>query len=186
MPSMVKKCNSKAHISSNFETSESDSDCSPDDPIIVCIDNAHLMDATSWMLLGVLVNEEAHCAFYLIIKYDYRDRLLIVPEAKDAFDKAWKNMICGVYMNEEDVQYGGLTRPNFRIAELPDLTDENVRTLILKGAVDYRRTHLAEVESMTKIEDPENSKKTFEASREWKETLTNKWQLHHTYTDIDP
>ena len=73
-------------------TEDSDSDGSPADPIIICIYNAHLMDATSWKLFGDLVNEEAHVAFYLIIKIDYRDRVLIVPEAKDAFDKAWLSM----------------------------------------------------------------------------------------------
>ena len=75
---------------SSDEDSDGGANC--DDPIIVCIDNAHLMDATSWKLLGELSQEDLKVAFYLIIKYDYRDRLLIVPEAKKAFDEAWEQI----------------------------------------------------------------------------------------------
>ena len=47
------------------------------------------MDATSWQLLGDLAQEDYRVAFFLITKVDYRDRLLINPEAKMAFAAAW-------------------------------------------------------------------------------------------------
>ena len=82
------------------------------------------MDSASWKLFGDLINEDSHVAFYLIIKYDYRDRLLIVPEAKDAFDEAWNNITDGSKINSE----------NIRLAELPSLSEEHIRALILKSA----------------------------------------------------
>ena len=100
-------------MKANYLDTDSNSSDRPSDPIIICIDNAHLMDSTSWRLFGEIAAEELHVAFYLIIKYDYRDRLLIVPEAKDAFDEAW-NVItdtCG----------------KVRLAELPNLSEEHVK-----------------------------------------------------------
>lgn len=78
--------------SSDAKDSSDEDDGGPncDDPIMICIDNAHLMDATSWKLLGELSQEDLKIAIFLVIKYDYRDRLLIVPEAKKAFDDAWE------------------------------------------------------------------------------------------------
>lgn len=78
-----------------------------------CIDNAHLMDPTSWKLLAELTNEHSRVAFFLIIKYDYKDRLMISSSAKEAFDEAWK-----VITTE--------SRINIRMAEMPNLEERDV------------------------------------------------------------
>lgn len=140
---------------------------------MICIDNAHLMDAMSWRLLGEITNEQSHVAFFLIMKYDYRDRLLIVHEAKEAFDAAWN------LMNQDG-------KINLRMAEILPLEEEAVKELILRSAEEYRNTHKDEVEDMVKIIDSTNTIKTVEMGVEWKEHYMKQWQLKKLYKDIHP
>lgn len=132
---------------------------------MVCIDNAHLMDATSWQLLGELTYVQSHVAFFLIVKYDYRDRLLILPEAKAQFDAAWHLMI----------DEGNL---NIRMAELPVLLEKHIEKLIMSVADNYVDSYKLEVDDMTKMVDPEPGKiqyMTPKGAQEWYDRLMNKW-----------
>ena len=108
---------------------------------MICIDNAHLMDPTSWKLLGELMVEESKVAFFLIIKYDYKDRLMIPAAAKEAFDEAWTVITVD----------SGI---NIRMVEIPHLEEEDIRKIILRDAVAYRRSHINEIDDMVKIIDP--------------------------------
>lgn len=87
------------------------------DPIIIVIDNAHLMDATSWKLFGDLSFDEYKVAFFLVVKYDYRDRLLIRPATKEAFDEAWR-----IITDQNGIEIG--------MREMPSLNEQSVRELI--------------------------------------------------------
>ena len=90
-----KKTKKKSNSGKGFADSSSDEESNAanlDDPIMVVIDNAHLMDATSWKLLSEIGQEEFRVSFFLIIKSDYRDRLVIEGDSKKAFDDAWETL----------------------------------------------------------------------------------------------
>ena len=76
--------------SDDSEEEKKDSNCRL--PIIVCFDDAHRMCATSWTLLDSITYECEHIAFVLIVKSDERDRLMVVPESVQEFERAWDSM----------------------------------------------------------------------------------------------
>ena len=47
--------------------------------------------------------------------------------------------------------------------------------LILKSADDYRKSHIQEVEDMTRIQDPATTKKTEEMGISWRKKLWEEW-----------
>ena len=98
---------------------------------------------------------------------------MVMKEAKDAFDQAWKDM-----KNDGKIE--------IRIYEVPGLGDDSVKQLILQDAEQYRASHLEELEEMVKIVDSEETKTNeVEDSQRWRKDLMQKWQLKRTYTDID-
>ena len=62
------------------------------DPNIICIDNAIHMDPTSWILLDSLLRCSKHVSIFLLLKTDYKDRIMIPEQSVNAFEQAWHNI----------------------------------------------------------------------------------------------
>ena len=56
-------------------------------PVVICIDNAHDMCPTSWEFLKFIMNGHDHLniAIILLVKTDYRDRMIIHNNSLAAF-----------------------------------------------------------------------------------------------------
>lgn len=62
------------------------------DPIMIVIDNAHLMCPTSWALFELIIAETEGVAFFLIMQSDDRARLRIPKESQAAFNLTWQTI----------------------------------------------------------------------------------------------
>ena len=61
--------------------------------------------------------------------------------------------------------------------DLPRLSEEQLNDIIRSNANKYRASHKKEMDDMTKIIDYNDTIKNDTMAEEWKELLTEKWQL---------
>ena len=83
----------------------------------------------------------------LNILSDDRDRKVITANSIANFEQFWQSTM-------EDVKV--------HVFDLPILKPEQLGEIILESAAQYRISHIAEVEDMCKIVDPNNTIKTVE------------------------
>ena len=88
---------------------------------------------------------------------------MIQPESVSKFEDAWQ------YITRE--------LPDLRIIDLPQLTPEQFGQVIVSNAAVYKASYIAEVQEMTRIVDPITTIKDEQTSAQWRESLTDKYQL---------
>ena len=79
---------------------------------------------------------------------------MIQPESIAKFEDAWQ------YVTQE--------LPDLRIIDIPQLTPEQIGQVIVSNAAVYKASHVAEVQEMTRIDDPISTIKDEQTSAHWR------------------
>lgn len=146
------------------------SDISNKLPVIFVIDNAHEMCSTSWQLLEYIMSNCYRIVIILLVNTDTRDRILINPGSIEAFEEAHISIQREQFIATHD---------------LPRLKWEEIGQVIALNAPLYRESFKNEINDMVAIIDRFDTIKTKEASDNWKDKLTEKWQINRTIRKVD-
>jgi hypothetical protein len=87
------------------------------------------------------------------------------------------------YHDEMSVQSDFLDHS--RTFDMPQLSKKDFKKMICEIAPRYKQTQEEEVQLMTEIVDPKTTIKSVAKGAEWVEILTQKFQLHRTWIDVD-
>lgn len=140
-------------------------------PFILMIDNAHNMCPTSWQLLESIIFDCYRLVVILLVQSDEMDRMKIHQDSIETFESVYAEITEHV---EEIVE-----------KDLPRMSAKDFGAIIRSSAQKYRSTYTNEMKDMTRIIDPKKTLKTEEMGIEWRQILTEKWQLSTNINEVD-
>ena len=140
-------------------------------PFILMIDNAHNMCPTSWQLLESIIFDCYRLVVILLVQSDEMDRMKIHQDSIETFESVYAEITEHV---EEIVE-----------KDLPRMSAKDFGAIIRSSAQKYRSTYTNEMKDMTRIIDPKKTLKTEQMGIEWRQILTEKWQLSTNINEVD-
>jgi len=163
------KNNRKHANSSDLENDNGPADQDSLPPMVVILDTAQYMDASSWQLYEAIRDDCFRICLILLLQTDDADELRVHPEAQKEFESVWNSK------NMEDL----------RQVDMPTLDEKDLRELLVENANRYQESFKEEVRMMTHIVDMTKTIKTEKMGKQWTEILYKKWQLETRFVQID-